>query len=189
MLGELPRTLDISGKTYQIRTDFRDILRIFSAFHDEKLSDREKVYVMMAQIYPNLSDIPKMYYREAYEKAHSFIECRMQEDRPGPQLIDWEKDEQLIFPAINKVAGTEVRSLTYLHWWTFLGYFQGINREDTWGYVLQIRQKRIKHKKLDKGEQEFYNANRLMCELHKPKNRKEKYDELEKLYEELKRGG
>jgi len=189
MLGLLPKTLNVGGTEYKIRSDYRDIFRIVSAFNDPELSDREKVYVCLKQVYLDFEKIPKHFYETAYETAVSFIECNMPDDRPSPKLINWEKDEQLVFPAVNKVAGYEVRSVPYLHWWTFLGYFQGIDRDDTWGFILGIRQKRAKLKKLEKHEQEFYNANRILCDVNKPKTREDSYNDLEKIYAELMEGG
>lgn len=189
MLGLLPKTLNVGGKAYKIRSDYRDIFRIISAFNDPDLTDQEKVYVCMAQIYVNLESIPKNDFEAAYKAAISFIECNNKNDKPSPKIIDWEKDEQLMFPAINKVAGYEVRAVDYLHWWTFLGYFQGIDRDDTWGFILTIRQKRAKHKKLEKYEQEFYNANRDICEIGKIKNRAQGFEDLESIFNELAKGG
>lgn len=189
MLGLLPTTLNVGGTEYKIRSDYRDIFRIISAYNDPGLSDREKVYVCLAQTFVDFGKMPKEHFDAAYDAAVNFIECNMRDDRPSPKIINWEKDEQLIFPAINKVAGYEVRSVPYLHWWTFLGYFQGIDRDDTWGFILVIRQKRAKHKKLEKNEQEFYNANRLLCEVERPKTREEAYDDLDALFNELAKGG
>lgn len=96
----------------------------------------------------------------------------------------------MIFAAINKVAGREVRAEPYMHWWTFLGYFQSIDRDDLWGFVLTIRQKKAKHKKLEKHETEFYNANRAMCELETPQQKKQDtYDYMESLYKALSEEG
>ena len=169
MLGQLPTVLEVNGNTYEIRTDFRDILRIIAAFNDDDLTDRDKCYVLMATIYKNVRDIPAEDTVAAYDAAISFMECSPREDAPSPRVINWEKDEQLLFPAINKVAGFEVRSVPYLHWWTFLGYFQGIDKEDTWGYILMLRQKKARGKKLETYEKEFWSANRYMCELERPK--------------------
>lgn len=189
MLGLLPKTLNVGGKNYKIRSDYRDIFRIISAFNDPELSNQEKVYVCMAKIYVDFESIPKDDFEAAYKAAISFIECNNKNDRPNPKIIDWEKDEQLMFPAINKVAGYEVRAVPYLHWWTFLGYFQGIDREDTWGFILTIRQKRAKHKKLEKYEQDFYNANPELCAVGKFKTHKQGMDDLEAIYKELVKGG
>lgn len=187
MIGQLPQTLNVCGKDYAIRSDYRNILRIVSAYNDKTLSDREKIYVCLSRLYKDLQKIPKdeATYAAAYRAATEFLECRLSSDKPSPKVVNWEKDEQLIFPAINKVAGMEVRSVPYLHWWTFLGYFQSIDREDLWGFVLTIRQKKATGKKLEKHEKEFYSANYELCCLDKKEDRKTPQDQLAEIYQHL----
>ena len=190
MLGKLPTTLDVNGKEYRIRTDYRDVLNIIAAFNDTELSDREKVYVCMKQLFIDLENIPGNDYQDAYEAAIKFIEGNIpKEDRPGPKVFNWKKDEQLIFSSINKVAGFEVRAVEYMHWWTFLGHFQEIDGKDTWGYILMLRQKRAKGKPLEKHEKEFWNANRNLCSLEYPEERKTPEEMLQEMYKQLAKEG
>ena len=78
--------------------------------------------------------------------------------------MDWEQDEAIMFPAINKVAGFETRSAEYIHWWTFMGYYMEIS-EGVFSNVLNLRMKKAKGKKLEKWEREFWNSNRDICTL------------------------
>ena len=167
MIGSLPTTLKVNGRNYAIRSDYRNILTIFTAFADDELSDDEKLFVCLKRLFVDFNKVPKKEYKEAYEAAFRFIECGQQASSNSPRVLDWEKDEQLIFPAVNKVAGTEIRALPYLHWWTFLGYFQSVDHEDLLSYVLNIRQKRAKGKRLEKWEREFFNSNKALCSLEK----------------------
>ena len=191
MLGQLPKTAKIAGKTYQLRTDYRVVLRIIAAINDPELTDKDKVLVCLVNLYPDFTDIPNDALPEAYEQAVAFIEAGGSRDKAGPKLMDWEKDEAIIFPAINQSAGKEVRELEYLHWWTFLGYFQSIDKDSIFGTVLSIRQKKKKHKKLETWEQEFYHANRKMCDLitHDNNSAQSAEDSLKRIYEELLKGG
>lgn len=187
MLGQLPTSLEVNGKSYEIRSDYRNILQIIAAYEDEELKDREKVLVCLRRMYVNFDAIPSDDYGAAYDAATGFIECHMRADRPGPKVVNWEKDTQLIFAAVNKVAGKEVRAVEYMHWWTFLGYFQSIDRDDLWGFVLTIRQKKAKGRSLEKHETEFYNANRSMCDISGKRvdRKQEAQDYMEALYAEL----
>lgn len=189
MLGTLPKTLSVNGKIYNIRTDFRDILTVISAFNDADLTDQEKVYVCLKRIFIDMPVIPHDDYQAAYESASKFIECQPHNDRPSPRVVNWVKDEQLIFPAINKAAGMEVRAVPYMHWWTFLGYFQSIDREGTYGFILSLRQKKAKGKKLEPYEKEFYTANRNLCAVDIRKISKTPEDTAMRIYEELMREG
>ncbi len=187
MLGQLPTSLEIRGVKYDIRSDYRNILRIISAFDAKDLRDSEKALVCLRRMYVDFDAIPRDAYEEAYKAAVAFIECGMHsDDGRNPKVVEWDKDAQLIFAAINKVAGHEVRADPYMHWWTFLGYFQNVDRDDLWGFVLTIRQKRAKGKKLEQYETEFFNANRSMCEIGERRDRKqEAIDYMEALYKEL----
>lgn len=189
MLGMLPQTLNINGRAYKIRSDYRDILQIIAAFGDKELSDEEKAYVCLKRLFVAMESIPKSDYQDAYEAAITFIECHISDRKPSPKVVNWEKDEQLIFPAINKVAGMEVRAVPYMHWWTFLGYFQSIDREDIWGFILTIRQKRAKGKKLEKYEKDFLNANRDICEVEFREEKATTENNLAKMFNELLKNG
>lgn len=189
MLGMLPQTLNINGRAYKIRSDYRDILQIIAAFGDKELSDEEKAYVCLKRLFIAMESIPKSDYQDAYEAAVTFIECHISDRKPSPKVVNWEKDEHLIFPAINKVAGMEVRAVPYMHWWTFLGYFQSIDREDIWGFILTIRQKRAKGKKLEKYEKDFLNANRDICEVEFREEKVTTEDSLAKMFNELLKNG
>lgn len=187
MIGLLPQTIKVCNKDYEIRSDFRDVLRIIMAYNDKDLSDEEKVFVCLHRLYKKIETIPKDKdtYAAAINAATEFIECHMSDGKPSPKVVNWEKDEQLIFPAINKVAGMEVRAVPYMHWWTFLGYFQAIDREDLWGVVLTIRQKKAMHKKLEKHEQEFFAANRDLCSVEFAHERQSPEDQMRAIYESL----
>ena len=191
MLGQLPQTLNVGGKDYEIRTDFRSTLRIIEALADDELTPQDKVYVVLKQTYKDFYSIPSADYVEAYEQAMWFINCGDEpSERESKKIIDWSKDEQLIFPAINKVAGQEVRSAKYMHWWTFLGFFRSIDRDDTYGYVLMLRQKRAKGKPFEKWESEYWNNNRDICDLNMTSSSgKEAEDAIAAIYKELLKGG
>ena len=89
----------------------------------------------------------------------------MPKSKPLPRrTLDWEQDAYLIFPAVNKAAGCEVREVEYLHWWSFLGLFNEIG-EGLYSQVMSIRQKLAKGKKLEKWEREFFDEHRELIEL------------------------
>lgn len=166
MIGCLPVTLDINGKTIPINSDFRRGLIVMEAFGDPNLSDNAKVYVMLDAII-GLEKLENSDYEEAVKQCMWFLDCgREPEENPihRKKMMDWKQDEQMIFSAINDVAHVEVRSLPYMHWWTFIGYFHEI-KDGLFSQVILIRQKKSKGKKLDKTEQEFYLMNKDLVDL------------------------
>ena len=130
---------------------------------DPDLSDYEKEEVMVEILYEE--DIPVSGYEEACAKAVKFIDAGMSPDsKPRHRLMDWEQDAPLIIPAVNKIAGQEVRALKYLHWWTFLGFFMEIG-ESQFSQIVSIRQKKAKRVKLEKWEKEYERENHSLIHL------------------------
>lgn len=174
---DLPTSLTIGEVEYRIRYNWRAVLDILVACADPELDDAGKAECMIRILYPDWKDIPEYLLAEACEKACEFIDCGQKDDgKPKPKMIDWEQDASIIVPEINKVAGREIRLDPNIHWWTFFGWFMGIG-DGLLASVLHIRQKKAKHKKLEKWEQEFYNANKTLIDMKAPETeeiRKEK---------------
>lgn len=177
MIGQLPKTITIDEEEYKIRTDYRIALTIFEAFEDVELNEQEKATVMLNLLYEELpSDIEK-----AIQKAIWYLDGGKQYEyvSNNKKVMDWGQDQSIIFSAINKVAGFETREKEYIHWWTFLGYFNEIG-EGLFTTVINIRQKKSKGKKLEKYEQEFYMNNKILVDIKKKYTEKER-NEIDRL--------
>lgn len=166
---ELPWSLAVVGREYEIRTDYRDVLRILAAFSDPDLEEKEKVYICLFILFADFEALPPAAYEEAFKAASQFIDCGREwkeSPRKSPRLMDWEQDGPLLFPAVNKCAGLEVRTVPYMHWWTFMGYYMDI-ADGVFSTVLNLRQKRAKGQKLEKRELEYWRQNEDICVLKK----------------------
>lgn len=160
MMFGLPKSVEIDGKSYSIRSDFRAILDIVTALSDADLTDSDKIVILLSIFYDD--EIPEN-TEEAIKKCFWFISCGDdsfdKERRKTAKVMDWEQDFPVLIGSINSVAGFEVREKDYMHWWTFIGYYMNLG-ECTFSHIVSIRQKIAKHKKLEKWEKEFYNDNR-----------------------------
>lgn len=187
MIGALPETLLVGGVEYPIRTDYRNVLQVFEAFQDPELQPEEKWIVAIYLMFKDLSCVDDVLQaaqngfdlKEATNRISWFIVA----GQPEKQVLEkptysWKQDEQIIFSAINKVAGKETRELEYLHWWTFLGYFNEIG-DGIFSFVVEIRRKLRKGKKLEKHEKEFLSHNRDLVRLENPKTKEEQKQENE----------
>ena len=176
MIGELPYRLEVCGTAHKIRTDFRAALTIFQALEDPELDDREKQLAMLECLYEKPEKIPSEFIEEALEKATWFLDCGDMPKRTFKEkTLDWEQDESMIFSAINKTAGREVR-LGYMHWWTFLGYFAE-SGETLLQTVMHLRQKMSKGKTLEKWERDFVNEHRELVMIRHKKTAEEKAED------------
>ena len=179
MIFDLPTTLEVGGKMWDIATDYRDILRILTAFEDPDLSEEDKAMVCLYNLYVDMEDIPRELVQEAFDAAVEFIDHGAPSEDGSPRTMDWTQDAPLIFPAVNRVAGFEVRSVDYMHWWTFMGYFMEI-RDTIYATVLGLRQKKARGKKLEKSEQDFWNHNKRLCVIRHRETEEER-EERERL--------
>ena len=176
MIYDLPRALTFGGRDWAINTDFRDVLVILLAFEDPDLDEQQKAYVCLHNLYVDDWEIPREQVQAAFEAALGFIDHGSRDDRPGPRTMDWEQDAALIFPAVNRVAGCEVRALPYCHWWTFCGWFMEI-KDSTAATVFGLRSKKARGKKLEKWEKEYWQQNLNTCRLRPKKTTAEQEEE------------
>lgn len=172
---ELPTSLTVGGVEYPIRTDYRAILDILMAGSDPDLEDREKTMVMLGILYEHPETIPPEHLSEAVDAAAEFIDCGQKEDRsaPSPRLVDWEKDAPIIIPAVNRVAGREIRAEGHIHWWTFFSWYMEVG-ECLFSTVISIRGKRKRGEQLEKWEKEFVNRNRSLVYVEERLTEEEK---------------
>lgn len=190
---DLPTSLNVGGRNYKIRTDYRVILDILTAMNDpdifepgmtEEEKQLERALTMLQIFYIDFDTMPPSDWKEASEKACEFIDCGIKDDgKQKPRLIDWEQDAPVIVPAVNKVCGKDVRSVKYMHWWTFFGYYMEIG-ECTLSTIVSIRDKKRRGKKLEKWEQEFYRNNKKLVDLNTKKieRSEEEKEALRKLF-------
>lgn len=195
MIGALPEVLTVGGEDYPIRTDYRNILQVFEAFQDPDLQPEEKWIVAIYLLFEDFScdDDVLQASQNGFdlEEAMKQISWFISAGQPEKQVLEqptynWTQDEQMIFSAVNKVAGRETRELEYLHWWTFLGYFNEVG-EGTFSFIVGIRHKLNKGKKLEKHEKEFLSHNKELVLMKKPltKEEQEQEDAYKSLLDEV----
>lgn len=164
----LQTSVVIRNKCFHITNngDFRMVLDCFKALGDEEMSEDLRVLACLLIFYNEFNSYQDLMDHQEYlgdlvSEMYKFFNCG-QDKSPGATterpLIDWEGDENIICAAINNVANMEIRAVPELHWWTFLGYYMSVG-ESVLSTVVSIRNKIVKHKKLEKWEQEFKRDN------------------------------
>lgn len=162
-LWRLPETVTLGGREYPIHGDFRDILEIFSYLGDPAMPEFIRWEIALGLFYRD--PIPQDLRREAMEQLAAFI-TRGRREKPGPRLLDWDHDAAAIVADVNKVAGKEIRALPFVHWWTFLSWFDAIGQGQL-SALVEIRDKLARGQKLDEGQRQFYRENRERIDLPK----------------------
>lgn len=164
----LQTSVEINGASFGIRDkgDFRMVLKCFKALNDPEIIGIEKLYTTLIIFYEDFEDLDDLLEHEdiiedLLKQMFLFFdngEDNLQSNTGSHRVLDWDKDSNLICSAVNNVAKQEIRSLKYLHWWTFLGYYMAIG-ECLLSHVISIRYKISTEQKLDKHEQKFRQEN------------------------------
>lgn len=162
----LPTSLEVNGVGYEIRSDYRAALDVFAALNDPELNPNEKAIALLDIIYVDIDTIPPSDYQAAVDAALVYLNGGNEEtpQRKQPKLVSWEQDFAYIIAPINKVIGMEVRSVEYMHWWTFLSAYYEIG-ECTFSQIVRIRDLLARGKKLDKSDREWYRRNRHLVDF------------------------
>lgn len=164
---DIPKNIMVNGQSYTIRRegDYRLVLDCLFCLTDLELTKEERILACLIIFYQNFDNFEDLIKERNLEeltlKMFDFFNCGESNNGSrsnGRNLVDWEKDSQLICSAVNKVAGKEIRELPYLHWWTFMGYYMNMG-ECLYSNILQIRDKIVRGKKLEKNEMEFRRRN------------------------------
>lgn len=181
---ELPTSISVNNTEYAIRTDYRAVMDLLTAFSDKEMlgESEEETNIIRALLVLNILFIDEVKpedQNEAIKKAIEFIDMGIESSRDvkKPTLMDWDQDAPLIIPAINKVLGREIRADKYMHWWTFLSAYMEIG-ECSFTHIINIRDKKAKGKKLEKWELEYIQEHKDIVLL------KEKFTEKEQLERE-----
>lgn len=166
VIYSLPTSVEVNGTEYTIQSDYRAVLDILTALSDGDLDEQDKAEASLTIFYPEFSSMPASDYQEALNQCFRFIDHGQGAKTQGkqPAVMSWEQDFDMIISPVNRIAGCEVRSLPYLHWWSFLSYYMEIG-DCLFAQVVAIRDKKARGKPLDKQEREFYRRNREMVDL------------------------
>lgn len=164
----LQTSVEIGQESFKIRQkgDFRMILDLFETMNDSELSEFERLYTTLIIFYEDFNSIEDVdahadILEDLYKSMMKFVnngEDERESNTQNYKVLDWQKDSNLICSAINNVAKTEIRALDYLHWWTFLGYYNAIG-ECTLSNIVSIRYKIARNEKLEKHEKKFRQDN------------------------------
>ena len=164
---DLPKSLTVCEKEYAIRWDFRAALDLCAALSDAALSDEDRALAALVIVYPDFDGMPPEHYQAAIERAMWFLSGG-ETEHPGAKkktvLMNWEQDWPLIVGPVSRVLGQDIRGMEALHWWSFLAAYMEIG-ECTFAQVVSIRSKKLRGKKLEKAEREWYRENRDIVDL------------------------
>jgi hypothetical protein len=130
----------------ELNMEYRIECALFLFYGNDELKTPKKVIDSLKDIQTAISEMMKIIN----------LGEEVTEQEIKPRLMDWQHDFPQIAPAISRVLGYSVRdSQKWTHWYDFVGAYMEIGGDCTWATVISIRDKKQKHKKLEKWEEEF----------------------------------
>ena len=154
-LWQLPKALRLGEKNWDIRADFRVMLRVIFTLERQELPEAGRIYLAMRLFYKDFLQMPPALWADAAKELMSFLAGGREQPGPaGPRLLDWQQDAELIIADVNKAAGRELRAMEFVHWWTFLALFSSVG-EGRLSAVVNIRRKLAEGTALEDWEKEY----------------------------------
>ena len=86
---ELPTTVEVAGRSFAIRSDFRAVLDALAALTDPDLTQQEQYVACLQILYPRWKELPDA--NAALRAAFTFINEGKEDEKQGfrPRLVDW----------------------------------------------------------------------------------------------------
>ena len=100
-LARLPDVLTVTKAEEDLEAIAADILAVLD---DAQLTPPERQFACMRILYPDWQEISD--WGEAFRAAMQFVNCGKpvpENQPPKPKLVDWEKDVEIIAPAVDAV--------------------------------------------------------------------------------------
>lgn len=181
LTSELPKKIKVNENIYDINYDYKSIINILLALEDEELTNNEKIYVMIKNLY--IDEIPENDLEEAIEKAIKFIDLGKESDdsnhKSDTRTYSFEKDASYIFSGINQTHHIDLEEKKNLHWWKFMSMFMDMSPDCMFGELIYYR-KRKAEGKLNKEERKQYEKIKDIVDLdyvRKPSEARKKFFE------------
>lgn len=149
LIQKLPTAVKVDGLRYEINSDFRNCLKIITAFEDSELLPQEKQLIMLKLLFGD--NIPPD-LEQACRVGIKFLNCgeEIEESKEsaacGGRLYSFEKDARFIFTAINQTHGIDLESIDYMHWWKFCWLFMDLKEDCFFSRMIYLRQQKKKGK-------------------------------------------
>lgn len=171
LFEKLPDTVEISGKFYEIATDFRDWIAFFDMMSDECFDKKQKMLTAL-QWFTN--EIPND-ISGAYNALTEFASCseikktsEKSADSPSTPVLSWLYDSAYVLGAFRQIYNIDLIHINYMHWWEFSALFEALPEDTPIKKRIAYRQVRISDIK-DKNERKrILKIKRAVAFPHKP---------------------
>ncbi len=181
---DYPNRIEVNGKKYGIRTNFRNSILFELMMQDGGMDARGKVRRGLDLYFPIVPDD----LNAAVDAALWFYRCgreetlqqkRMAARRGRRQIYSFEHDAGLIYAAFRLAYGIDLQDIGYMHWWRFRALFNSLPRDCEFVRVMEYRSIDI-NDKMPKEQKDFYKRMKRLYALPLSKSEDDRQAAIEK---------
>lgn len=189
LVDELPQSVEIDGKKYEIRWDFRISVLYELLMDDDSVPLEDKFPMALNLYFPAVPEDIEV----AMEAIQWFYNGGQEESKrknngrkagKAQRIYSFQYDAPYIYAAFMSQYGIDLNSTT-LHWWKFIALFQALDSKCQFSKIMGYRAMEIS-KDMPKKQKEFY---REMKELYRLPVSETEQQEVEMIEKALLGGG
>lgn len=182
LIDVLPDTVDVGGKKYAIRTDFRIAMLFEILMQDNSILPKDKTWRALKLFYPEIPDDLK----NATDAMLWFYRCgkednpqkkRMAARKGKTRVYSFEYDDDYIYAAFMTQYGIDLQDIDYMHWWKFRALFNSLDKNVQFSKIMEYRSVEINS--IPKEQQPFYRKMKRLYALPIADDEQKKMDKIE----------
>ncbi len=189
LIDMLPRKVELNGKMYDIRTNFRTSILFEQLMQDDNIDDFERgMKAIKLYFYKYIKEedleeaINKIYWFYSGGKDDLGESITKNTNSNNERLYDYNFDDEYIYAAFLDQYNIDLQNIKYLHWWKFKSMFKSLNENHRISEIMKYRGINLKDIK-DEEEKKFYKKMKedyKLPEDHKQHKEKKELSEIEK---------
>lgn len=171
----LPVAVNISGREYEILTDYREWIRFIDMMNDKEIPPNLKVMFTL-KMFPGGLSLSEVELQDLLKSFSLFLACKTEDDDTAadedhsppqrkPQILSYAIDAPYIIAGFMQDYGIDLLTVDYMHWWKFRALLDGL-RDDT-----EIK-RRMYYRSIDtskiKSKEERKRIRRIQAEIRLP---------------------
>lgn len=183
LIDELPKSVTIDGREYEIRWWFRAMIKINAVLQDRQYEFSERMAMALNLFYPAVpSDIitaqkELLTFLAGDKPRNRKQEAEAKRRQDEPPVFSFDYDDELIYAAFRQQYNINLNTVEGLHWYEFRAMLHALN-ECVFSTVKGYRGTELEKIK-DSHTRQHYAELKAYWELPKPEAQQSVEDELE----------
>lgn len=155
----LPHTLKINNKEYEVRTSFKNWIKLSLLFEDKVIPDIDKIEISLRLVFKDniVEDIKKgLDIKLVFDAINYFFNCgenKENKKEKSQKIYDFKQDWDYIYSAFMQQYKIDLNN-NNMHWFDFIKLFKGLSQETE--FVKIVGYRGIKLSDVPKEQRKFY---------------------------------